>query len=174
MKDRVVQHANRYKLTPVSGDIYDLTPEPGIVTEQGTSLNKASLLTDAVAALLGLSGDPTVAAALSALNARAKIAVGTYVGTGTYGSANPNSLTLNFDPKLLFVTGGVGFAMLCVFGGAYTNAVFNASTVIYRNTVSWDGNTVSWYQSADITPATKIADAQKNTSAVTYNYVSIG
>ena len=57
MKDRVVQYPNRYKLTQVSGDVYDLTPEPGIVTEPGTDLNKANLLKDDTAALYGLGAD---------------------------------------------------------------------------------------------------------------------
>lgn len=56
MKDRVVEHANRYKLTPVSGtsDTYDLEAAPGVVTEAGTDLNKATLLKDTTAALYGL------------------------------------------------------------------------------------------------------------------------
>lgn len=41
--DRVVQYPNRYKLTPVSGDVYDLTPEAGTVTAEGTPVNKATL-----------------------------------------------------------------------------------------------------------------------------------
>ena len=32
-----------------------------------------------------------------------KIATGSYTGTGTYGSSNPNSLTFEFDPKIVFV-----------------------------------------------------------------------
>ncbi len=48
MKDRIVQHPNRYRLTPVSGQngVYDLEPVPGTVTQAGTPLNKATLLTD--------------------------------------------------------------------------------------------------------------------------------
>lgn len=57
MKDRVVQFPNRYRLTHVSGDIYDLTPEPGIVTEPGTDINKATLLKDETATLYGLGAD---------------------------------------------------------------------------------------------------------------------
>jgi hypothetical protein len=54
LKDRIVQYPNRYKLTQVSGDTYDLTPVPGNVTEQGTDLNKANLFPDDVAVALGL------------------------------------------------------------------------------------------------------------------------
>ena len=58
MKDRVPTYPGRVKLTPVSGetDTYDLTraDEP---VQEGTPLNKASLLSDAAAGSLGLSGD---------------------------------------------------------------------------------------------------------------------
>lgn len=43
VKDRIVQYGNRYKLTEVSPDVYDLTPVTGTVTEQGTIINKAYL-----------------------------------------------------------------------------------------------------------------------------------
>ena len=55
MKDRVPLYPGRVTLTPVSGqaNTYDLTraDQP---TQEGTPLNKASLLTDATAALFGL------------------------------------------------------------------------------------------------------------------------
>lgn len=35
--DRVVQFANRYLLTLISGSVYDITPEPGTVTNAGTA-----------------------------------------------------------------------------------------------------------------------------------------
>ena len=35
----------------------------------------------------------------------ARIATGSYVGTGTYGSKNPNSLTFDFVPKAVFMIG---------------------------------------------------------------------
>ena len=55
MKDRVSLYPGRVKLTPVSGqeNTYDMVraDEP---TQEGTPLNKATLLKDATAALLGL------------------------------------------------------------------------------------------------------------------------
>ncbi len=53
MKDRIVQYPNRY--TDQNGNTLTLTPAPGTVTEEGTPLNKANLLTDATATLVGLS-----------------------------------------------------------------------------------------------------------------------
>lgn len=55
MQDRVPLYPGRVQLTPVSGNIYDMTmaDQP---QQQGTPLNKASLLKDATAALFGLTG----------------------------------------------------------------------------------------------------------------------
>ena len=116
MKDRVVQYPNRYKLTPVSGDVYDLTPEPGIVTEPGTDLNKANLLSDATSTaiqaaieMLTAPGTPSdaLAAIASVVGANGvRIATGSYAGTGTYGASNPNSLTFDFAPALVCIPNG--------------------------------------------------------------------
>lgn len=63
MKDRIVQYPNRYKLMPVSGqtNTYDMVRVTGAITEEGTPLNKANLLTDATASAMGLTSvNPTV------------------------------------------------------------------------------------------------------------------
>lgn len=59
MKDRITQYPHRYQLVPVSGqsDTYDIIAKPGTVTEVGTPLNKANLLSDTTANLYGLTGD---------------------------------------------------------------------------------------------------------------------
>lgn len=48
MRDRIVEHANRYRMVKVEGtsDIYDFIPVPGEVTEEGDYLNKATFLRD--------------------------------------------------------------------------------------------------------------------------------
>ncbi len=51
-----------------------------------------------------MTGKKMLISELKTLLAGAKIAFGTYNGTGTYGSANPTSLTFDFEPKLLWVT----------------------------------------------------------------------
>ena len=72
MKDRIPTKPGRVKLTP-SGDgenyyILERADEP---SETGTPLNKASLLSDATAALMGLTGaDPTVNDALASVGGR--------------------------------------------------------------------------------------------------------
>lgn len=62
MKDRVVEFPNRYRLVPVAGqeNTYDFVAVPGEITEAGTIINKANLLTDETAARFGLSGNPSV------------------------------------------------------------------------------------------------------------------
>lgn len=46
VKDRIVEHGNRYKLNLVSGtnDTYDLIKQPGEITENGTPINSALFL----------------------------------------------------------------------------------------------------------------------------------
>ena len=76
MQDRVSLYPGRVKLEPVAGqsNLYDLTraDQP---TQEGTPLNKASLLKDATAALLGLGTDAVPDDAFVAL----------VLGQGVYG-----------------------------------------------------------------------------------------
>lgn len=74
MKDRVPTYPGRVKLTPVAGqeNTYDMERADSPVQE-GTPLNKETLLTDTVAALLGLSDQATVNDMLAALAATTSI-----------------------------------------------------------------------------------------------------
>jgi hypothetical protein len=104
--------------------------------------------------------------------ANVKVATGSYVGTGTYGKSNQNSLTFDFVPRMIFissntatVSGGVNVKWLIID----TNAKYLASEVydIMENStgVTLSGKTVSWYAGN--------AQAQANLKAV-YNYFAIG
>ena len=101
-----------------------------------------------------------------------KIETGSYVGTGTYGSGNLNSLTFGFVPKLLLVS--YGTSGLQPNGGYWQNCFIwftGNKTVLsggasYSNTFSSNGNTISWYGSN--------ANGQCNISGATYNYIAIG
>ena len=55
VKNRIVEHPNRYNLTQVSGDVYDLSPEAGAITEAGTIVNRSLLM-----AIQGFSANETV------------------------------------------------------------------------------------------------------------------
>lgn len=68
MKDRVPTYPGRVRLIPVAGqeNTYDIVraDEP---QQEGTPLNKATLLDDTTAEKLGLTGDPTVNQALAGI-----------------------------------------------------------------------------------------------------------
>ena len=98
----------------------------------------------------------------------ARIATGSYTGTGTYGESNPCSLTFDFEPKLVLVqtdsTSG-RYILPMIRGVTSTGPVCNASAVEMVN-ITWADNGVSWYGSS--------AKYQYNTSGSTYHYIAIG
>ena len=119
MRDRIPTHAGRIKLTPVdaSNGIYDMERADAPV-EEGTPINKSTLLTDETAVGLGVEqNDPTVNDAFSRIITAfsevygeidslvfPQIETGSYIGTGDYDDdteeAYKNSLTFSFVPKL--------------------------------------------------------------------------
>lgn len=93
--------------------------------------------------------DSLIAALQTAVGGKAQIEVGTYVGTGTYGASNPNSITFSSTPKLVLLS-------------AYPNANNNPNPVMFTEagsytlygyggngqatlTVSQWGSTIKWY-----------------------------
>lgn len=97
-----------------------------------------------------------------------KITMGSYVGTGTAGEDNPNSLTFDFEPKLVFV-GEVGSDVQArMIYGTRSGDIRNGANVNISMILTWNGNTVSWYN--DDTNA----NHQLNYPGETYNYVAIG
>lgn len=94
-----------------------------------------------------------------------KIATGSYVGTGVYGSSNPNRLTFDFVPKFVVCINyisrdtemGAGFIWAGQTGD-YSNLAFSVS-----------GKTFSWY-----TTNQNGAGYQLNASGTRYYYIAIG
>lgn len=64
-----------------------------------------NILSSSTKTTLGLAStavpDNAFSTLASMVNSRAKIATGSYVGTGTYGASNPCSLTFDFSPNLI-------------------------------------------------------------------------
>lgn len=187
MQDRISLYPGRVTLTPVPGqeNTYDMvrSDQP---FQEGTPLNKANLLSDEVAAAIGAltGGDApeTPSEALSLLRGLiangVKIETGSYVGTNTYGSANKNSITLSFSPKIMFVAhadtrsySNSGVIMV------YTNVSAPKSTSISLNAYSSDTayivntnaeiseTTISWYSNST---TRQMNEAKK------YDYIAIG
>lgn len=106
-----------------------------------------------------------------------KIETGSYVGTGTYGEANPNSLTFGFEPKIVLIKpstdGTLSKYWMCFTNGLETSGgglVWGdgSYTFGYNVSYSFSGNTVQWYTTDNrSTP-------QANDAATTYGYIAIG
>ena len=85
----------------------------------------------------------------------------TYVGTGTYGSNNKNSVTFPDRPKAVFVSGPNS----AVFPGTAASGFAN-SDGLDMIPFSWSGSTLSWYNAQG-------ADYQLNESGVTYTCLAL-
>lgn len=103
-----------------------------------------------------------------------KIATGSYVGTGTYGASNPNTLTLPFEPKFVWIyrepsEGPVTWAtgwLSEASGGSYNPGGSNFQGYYAEGftIVNW-GETISWYGDTS-------GSSQLNTNG-TYYYIAI-
>jgi len=118
------------------------------------------------------------------------VQTGSYVGTGTYGEAHPNTLTFDFNPRILiFVDTSndtdratiqyVVFAMYPSTAGDWLAG--NSNVVSYgRNRVTWGDKYISWY--ADFVnsdnstgyQASEGPNTQRNAAGTTYHYIAIG
>lgn len=113
------------------------------------------------------------------LGAGVKIATGSYKGTGKGGASNPNSLTFDFVPKLVFIKFDIsaGEADWWLFiPYCYTNQYFGYAFA-YKGTMAYscyarvNDKTMSWYSDKSSTQG--IAE-QANYSGYTYHYFAIG
>lgn len=108
----------------------------------------------------------------SALSGFARIETGSYVGTGTSGESNPNTLTFGFKPKMLMVsssainTAGSNLITPMIWFDGVMSAF--ASPSGYTNNFTMDGNTISWYSTSTY------AKDQYNNNGETYYYIAIG
>ena len=102
-----------------------------------------------------------------------KSAAGGYRGTGVYGSSNPNTLTFDFEPKLVVVHRGYmqpytgywqnGFVWTVGMNGTYVGGTGSNGYI----TFSLSGNTLSWYHANN-------AGNQLNSDVIDYYYMAIG
>lgn len=202
MKDRTPLYPGRVTLVPVEGmeNTYTLirADEP---KEAGTPINKATLLTDETATRYGLADTavPDDVLAILADAARvqggalkradgsalilpaptANMAVGSYVGTGSYGSSAPNELVFDFTPRLVILTGtkrepvDVETPVYWMLQHPDTVMRMHANT---QSGVTWGENSVSWWsENIAYSGGTEYpGDAQLNESGVTYYYIAFG
>lgn len=125
--------------------------------------------------------------ALAAAIGACRIQTGSYIGTGKNGSSNPNSLTFNFVPKVVFIVGEADISCNSSFfvygcsdafvGGMKTYAESGYQGACEK--LTWSGSSVSWwvytYSSGEHTASGDIKNAyQLNASNTTYYWVAIG
>ena len=111
-----------------------------------------------------------------------QVYAGSYVGTGTYGESNPNTLTFPFEPKFVFIcarssttpnpdgTGSSSSSGALLVYDSPLNIRFGNNAAGGLSHVEWEGNSVSWYWPS----GTYGAFYQLNSAGITYNYVAIG
>lgn len=133
-----------------------------------------------------------------AANNVGRIVVGSYVGTGTAGANNPNSLTFNEAPiwvKIyqegkysdietdtgVRIWGGLTFTLTESYDSSQEWFGFRDSSHFFAEGCakkSADGKTISWYMDAssyniEEVPMESRASAQANASGVTYKYIAV-
>lgn len=143
---------------------YDIT---NYVTKRQLVTGHASIPANTTITYLGQLGD------------KARVQFGSYVGTGTHGSSNPNSLNLSFTPRFLLVMNGDrpkslnSYANFALFVYGVANGITvgpSSSNYEIPLFATWNKNSVSWYNSNSDYGAT----GQMNNSGITYRYVAIG
>lgn len=110
----------------------------------------------------------TIIEYLGKLGNKARVQVVSYVGTGTYGISNPNSLTFDFVPKMLFVVGDYdsdspGFLFATV-QASYIHYPYSSQS--RRPIFPFWNKTVKWYYDD--------AESQLNLSGKVYDGIAIG
>ena len=193
MQDRVSTYPGRITLTPVTGetDTYDWAraDDP---TVDGTPLNKATFLPDAVAsAIETLTGETITlpSEALSALTTaldtmgllyNAKMTAFSYVGTG---SSSKQTNTFTFHPRIVFYIREGGY-----IGEARNNNTNNYITCSWQiwvyDSIGGDRVTFSYSEANKQLSRTKVdssyfttadyATKLMNSSGVTYYVVAFG
>ena len=103
---------------------------------------------------------------LGKLGDKARMQVLSYVGTGTYGSSNPNSLTFDFVPKVIMVRdNGQGTRFLeAIYGMEFAVVKYSDGSFV---SMIWNKKTVSWYSTGD-------SYYQMNSNGAKYYAVAIG
>lgn len=105
----------------------------------------------------------------NAVNA-SRIETGSYVGTGTYGSSNPNTLTFGFAPKLVFILGvseSATYISSAIMPAVCPKFLVNAKA---NNIVSLSDKTMTWYTEYSSLQALY----QLNDRGTIYHYIAIG
>jgi hypothetical protein len=185
-----IQSAIRGKFITVSGEkdnggsegtnlVY--IPDDAIVSyfENGVSLGypyNYGFLVNKMQQVTGYPATPagTTIEYLGVLGDKTSIETGSYVGTGTSGSGNPNTLTFGFEPKFVHIQSysigngdstGYGFAFFLSGTHGFTIGP-SPSNDLYPLNAKFNKNILSWYQNNEY--------AQLNAKKVKYFFAALG
>lgn len=185
-----IQSAIRGKFITVSGEknnggsegtnlVY--IPNDAIVSyfENGVSLGYPYNYGFLVNKMQQVAGYPAIPAGttieyLGVLGDKTSIETGSYVGTGTFGSGNPNTLTFGFEPKFVHIQSysisnadgtGYGFAFFLSGARGFTIGPSSAND-LYPLNAKFNENILSWYQNNEY--------AQLNKKKVKYFFAALG
>lgn len=120
--------------------------------------------------------------AIGKLGDKVGLATGEYEGTGTYGQNSPNSLTFDFEPKIVFITStDVGTTMF-IKGCNHALTWKTTSAAGGYVAVEFSGNSVAWYVDGSSVwsggersgGGGNTASEQLNSSGRVYHYAAIG
>lgn len=184
---------NGYSSPPDTSGPFSSVPGPVIFvpTDVNCTVKNSVLIIDRYQPVTGYAAIPagTTIEYLGKLGDKARVQVLSYVGTGTYGSSNPCSLTFDFAPKVVRLLGEISS------GGNFTvcsiypmNANYGVNSAIlftkaltttykarlgfsennYTNSyckISQDGKTITWYNTGN---------DQINTAGYTYYFLALG
>ena len=154
-------------------------PSDGKVCYKVDNTGQAGIFIDRYQPVTGYAAIPanTIIEYLGKLGDKARAQIVTYVGTGTYGSSSPNSLTFDFVPKVVIISSApvqnsyVYIAIMVPDAGIYSVVMssylgYESRTPGGSGIVTKNNKTITFY-SGDST-------AQLNGSGVKHTAVAIG
>lgn len=103
---------------------------------------------------------------LGKLGDKARVQVVSYVGTGTYGSSNPNSLTFDFAPKMVTIMDYEALNAAIIMQGQtkYASSITGSN---YNGSCNMNGKTLTYHN-------TRGPSYQLNSSGAKYLVIAIG
>lgn len=180
MQDRVPLYPGRVKLVPVSGqeNTYDMTrvDQP---SEEGTPLNKNSLLKDATAALFGLGADAVpddvlkkiktlISTAQGSADISLKFVTGSYIGSWGNGISSKNSITFARKPLIVIIAKdnepSPSYFMFVRPSQIYSG-FWNSGGGASQMYCEWGEKNLTWYST--------IGSLQQGNDGYLYNYIAL-
>ena len=95
-----------------------------------------------------------------------KLVTGSYVGTGSYGASNPNTLTFDFSPKVVLIRSSKTNSSVFLIRGT---EIGWSGTSAYFNVI-WGEKTLSWYAPSNGDTSANMLNAKD----AVYHYFAIG